>query len=97
MSLHQTSHTLLEVVLPKDTFLVDHEIQPVSILWEHVMLKRRRPEVGVNNVTWLIVQLAYPFRELHRVGDGRGKENVADFVWQQDNGFLPHDTSLCDV
>jgi hypothetical protein len=96
MSLHQAPHTLLEIVFPEHAFLVNHKIQTVPALWEHVMLKRRRSEVGVNDVTWLIVQLANPFCKLHRVGNGCGKENVADFMWKQDNGLLPHDTSLCD-
>ena len=32
---------------------------------------------------------AYPFCELHGVWDGGGKENIADGVWKEDDGFLP--------
>jgi hypothetical protein len=31
---------------------------------------------------------------LHTVGNGGRKEDVANGMWQQDNGFLPHDSSI---
>jgi hypothetical protein len=58
------------------------------------MLKRRRSEIGIHNVTRLIVELGDPLGELHTVGNGGRKEDVANGMWQQDNGFLPHDSSI---
>jgi hypothetical protein len=59
------------------------------------MLKRRWSEIGIHNVTRLIVKLGDPLGELHTVGNGGRKEDVANGMGQQDDGFLPHDSSVC--
>lgn len=88
-------HRLLEIVLPKRTLLVDYQVHSVSTFREHVMLKRRWSEIGIHNVTRLIVKLGDPLGELHTVGNGGRKEDVANGMGQQDDGFLPHDSSVC--
>lgn len=59
------------------------------------MLQRGRAEIGIDDVTGLGVEFGDPFGELHGVGDGRGEEDVADAVGEEDDGFFPDDTSLC--
>lgn len=61
------------------------------------MLQRSGAEVGVDDVTWLLVRLADPLGELHGVGDGSGEENVSHAVRKQDQGLLPNDTSLYEI
>jgi hypothetical protein len=60
------------------------------------MLQRGRSEVGVNDMTRLIVEFCDPFCKLHTIGDGGGQENVTDRVRKKDNGLLPHNTSIYD-
>ena len=58
------------------------------------MLKRSRPEVGINDVTRLLVGFAYPFSELHRIRDGCGQEHIADGIRKKNDCFLPDNASF---
>jgi hypothetical protein len=41
----------------------------LSSSWENVMLKRYRPIVCVDNMTWLMMQMCHPFDKLACIGD----------------------------
>ena len=43
---------------------------------------------------YLMVQLAYPLCKLIGIGDGGRQEHIIDFVWEKDDGLLPHHTPL---
>ena len=65
----------------------------VSASWEEIILEWSRPEVSIDNVTWLAVSLYDPLSKLHGIGYGSRQENVSHFVWQEDDGLFPDDTS----
>ena len=44
--------------------------------------------------TYLMMEVTDPLRELPRVGDGGRQEDVVDVIGEQDNGFLPHHSTL---
>ena len=67
--LSNSAHRLLEVVLPKDTLLVNDQVDTVRACGEQVVLKWCRSEIGVDNVTGLVVCFRDPFGKLHGVGD----------------------------
>jgi hypothetical protein len=71
-------------------------VNPIGAGREEVVLKRSRTVIGVDDVAGLLVDRADPFGELHRVRDGSGEEDVANFVREEDNGFFPNDTTLCE-
>ena len=68
----------------------------VGALGKEVVLEWRRSEVGVYNMTRLIVVLGDPLGELHGVGNGSGEEDVANLVGKENDGLFPHDTTSCD-
>ena len=76
----QPAHRLLKIVLPEHTLLVDDEKDAVSAGREEVVLERRRPEVGVDDVARLVVRFCDPLGKLERVGDRRRQEDVVDRV-----------------
>ena len=91
----KAAHRLLKIVLPEDALLVDDEEDAVPAGREQVVLERRRPEVGVDDVAGLVVRLSDPLCKFERVGDRRREEDVVDRVGQEDDRFLPDDAALC--
>lgn len=81
-ALRQRPHRLLEVVLSKETLLVNHQMNTIATRREKVMLERSGTEIGVNDVTRLLVSFAYPFGKFHGVRDRGGQEDVVNFVRQ---------------
>jgi hypothetical protein len=76
------------------TLFVDDEEDAVPSGREEIVLKRRRSEVGVDDVTGLIVRLGNPFGELERIGNGGGEENVVNFMGEEDDSLFPDDSTL---
>ena len=66
----QNSHRLRERLFLEFPFLVHHQVNPVPARREKVVLQWSRSEVGVDDVTRLLVRFTYPFRKLHRIWDG---------------------------
>lgn len=58
------------------------------------MLKGSGPEIGVDHVARLLVQMGHPFGELSRVRYGSRKEDKMDVVRQQDERLLPNDATF---
>lgn len=90
----QHAHCLAEVVLTELALFIHDEVDTLSARWEKIVLQRCWPEVGVYDVTRLLMRFAYPLCELHRIRDGRGQEDVAHRVWQKDDGLLPDHTTF---
>lgn len=45
-------------------------------------------------MAWLVVGLRDPSTKLLRVGNSRGQENEAHFVWQKNDALFPYDASV---
>lgn len=90
----QHRHGCGKVVLLELPLLVDNEVDAIASGWEHVVLQRSGPVIGVNDVTRLLVQVAHPLGELAGIRNGGREEDVAHIVRQQDERLLPDDTAL---
>ena len=86
-------HRLVEVLVSEHTLLVDHQVDTIRSGREEVVLKRSWSEIGVDNVTGLVVGFGDPFGKLHGVWNGSRQEDIPDLVGQQDNSLFPDDTS----
>ncbi|KAI6756802.1 hypothetical protein HG530_011400 [Fusarium avenaceum] len=86
-------HNLVEVLLVEVALLIDNESGTSTTGGEEVVLKRRRSEIGVDDVTGLVMDLGNPLGKLESVGDGGGEKDISDLVGKHDNGLLPDDTS----
>lgn len=62
--------------VPEVSPLVQQQVQPVPAQREGVVLQRRGPEVGVHHVAGRAVQVRHPRRELGRVGQRGGQEDL---------------------
>ena len=86
-------HNLVEILLVKVALFVDDKSGATTTGREEVVLKRSWSEIGVYDVTGLVVDLGNPFGELESVGNGGRKEDVSDLVGKHNDGLLPDDTS----
>mmetsp|Transcript_50732 Transcript_50732/g.82345 ORF Transcript_50732/g.82345 Transcript_50732/m.82345 type:complete len:260 (+) Transcript_50732:216-995(+) len=58
------------------------------------MLERNRSLVGVDDVTWLMLDPANPLCKLPRIGNCGREEHQAHGVWQQNHHLLPDDAPV---
>ena len=63
----------------KNYLLVDDKVNSFTSR-KDVVLQRDGTVVGVDHVTWLLVQVADPFGELPRVWDRRRKEDKVNII-----------------
>jgi hypothetical protein len=66
----------------------------LSIHIKHQQSSPYAPVLSVHHMARLVVDLGDPAHELLCVRDSGGQEHKPNFVWQQDNGFLPHNSSF---
>jgi hypothetical protein len=94
LSIFKDGHCFLEILFSKFTAIIDTKEDPGSTCREKVMLKWRRSEIGVDNMTWLRVDFSNPLSELECIRDGSGKEHVMYFIREQNDGFFPYNTTF---
>ncbi|GIX63248.1 uncharacterized protein BcabD6B2_26830 [Babesia caballi] len=90
----QRPHRLEERVLPEAPRVVQHQEHPVGLRRVYVVLQRRRPVVGCDDVARHVLDPADPLGELDRVGYRRREEDQVHLLRDQDDGLLPDDAPL---
>jgi hypothetical protein len=52
------------------------------------------PVVCVHHMAWLVMNLSHPPDELFCIRNGSRKEDESYFMWEENDTFLPHYSSL---
>ena len=94
LAIFKHSHCFLEILFSEFSTVINDQKDPIPASRKEIVLQWRGSEVSIHNMTRLGVDLGDPLSELQCVGDSCGKEDVVDFIGEENDCFFPDYSSF---